>query len=76
MLSCKFYQTFKTFFKDFFADHLLATAYERSVNLDKICERVLFFNNLSKKPSALLKCSYFASIFQGISLGLKHFVGV
>ena len=35
-----------------------------------------FFNSVGKKPTALLKFSYFKSIFQGISLGPKHFVGV
>ena len=35
-----------------------------------------FFNRVGKKPTALLKFSYFTSIFQGISLGPKHFVGV
>ena len=37
----------------------------------------LVINRVGKKPAALLKFSYFTSIFQGISLGPKHFlVGV
>ena len=35
-----------------------------------------FFDRVGKKPTALPKFSYFMSIFQGISLGRKHFVGV
>ena len=35
-----------------------------------------FFNREGKKCTGLLKFSYLTSIFQGISLGPKHFVGV
>ena len=36
-----------------------------------------FLNKVGEKPAVLLKFSYFTGIFQGISLGPKHFlVGV
>ena len=57
-------------------EHLPATTSERSVNVDKICVAVLFFNEVGKMLSVLLKFFYFASIFQGISLSPKHFLVV
>ena len=34
---------------------------------------LFFFNKVGKKLAALLKFSYFTRIFQGVSLGPKHF---